>query len=87
MSKNLDKCRSGRDFVNYVENHPAAHDIRQSGSHFMAKGPRPGLVVIPVHNGDLPPGTRRSILRMLALIGLAAVPLACLVIRLLSIGG
>lgn len=71
MSKQtLNDCKSGRDFARYVEHNPDARDLRQNGSHLCCKGPKPGTAVIPVHNGDLPTGTRRSILKMLAAIGL-----------------
>jgi len=66
----LDDCRSGKDFARYVEHHPAAHDIRQSGSHECVKGPKPGTAVFPVHDGDMPNGTRKSVIKMLILIGL-----------------
>ncbi len=71
--KTLTECKSGRDFAHYVEHHPQAREIRQSGSHLCVKGPKPGTAVIPVHNGDLPSGTRGSVVRMLTLIGLVTV--------------
>lgn len=71
--KTLSECKSGRDFAHYVEHHPQARELRQSGSHLCVKGPNPGTAVIPVHNDDLPVGTRGSILKMLTLIGLAVV--------------
>jgi len=68
--KTIDDCKSGRDFAQYVGKHPAAHDIRQSGSHMCVKGSRPGTAVFPVHDGDMPGGTRKSVIKMLLLIGL-----------------
>lgn len=71
--KSIDKCKSGDDFRKYVENHPNCKETRQNGSHFIAKGKAPGIVVIPVHSQDLPTGTRRSIIKMLKGIGLAGL--------------
>jgi predicted RNA binding protein YcfA (HicA-like mRNA interferase family) len=71
--RTLDDCKSGKDFARYVEHNPLAHDIRQSGSHMCVKGPKPGTAVIPVHDCDLPPGTRKSVIKMLILIGLGVL--------------
>ncbi|HEX4156723.1 MAG TPA: type II toxin-antitoxin system HicA family toxin [Acidobacteriaceae bacterium] len=38
--------------------------LRQKGSHrVFVHDSRPGLVVVPVHKGDLPYGTERKILK------------------------
>jgi hypothetical protein len=77
-------CKSGKDFAQYVNHHPQAREIRQNGSHLCVKGPNPGTAVIPVHNGDMPGGTRRSVVKMLILIGLGLIPLTCLVIAYMA---
>ena len=66
----------GREFVAYVER--AGCRTRQNGSHVIATGRNGQIVVIPCHNGDLPTGTRRSILRMLARMGLTVTALLAL---------
>ena len=70
MPKTIEKCQTGCDFVQYVKHNPATKEVRQTGSHVIAKGPRPGIAVIPNHKQDLPVGTRRSIIKMLIAIGL-----------------
>lgn len=54
---------------------PALREWRQSESHRTYTGPS-GIVVVPAHTGDLARGTLRSILRMAAMAGLAALVLA-----------
>jgi predicted RNA binding protein YcfA (HicA-like mRNA interferase family) len=64
----------GRDFVQFAER--AGCRTRQNGSHVIATAANGRICVIPCHNGDLPTGTRRSILRMFARMGLLAAALA-----------
>ena len=61
----------GRDFVQFAER--AGCKTRQNGSHVIATARNGQICVIPCHNGDLPTGTRRSILRMFARMGLLAL--------------
>ena len=86
MSKRmtLDECKSGRDFRQYVEHHPNLTSERQSGSHLCVKGTQPGTAVIPVHDGDMPNGTRRSVIKMLLLIGLGIFIMVCFIIPAIS---
>ena len=60
----------GRDFVQFAER--AGCKTRQNGSHVIATARNGQICVIPCHNGDLPTGTRRSILRMFVRMGLLA---------------
>lgn len=88
MAKNtLDKCRSGKDFRHYAEHHENCRETRQSGSHFIVKGTKPGSAIIPVHNGDLGTGIRQKIIKSLLAIGLGIlVPIAfCQLSSLISI--
>jgi len=83
----LSECKTGRDLRNYVEHHPAAHDIRQRGSHVTVKGPRPGTAVIPDHgNEQLQRGTLGSVIRMLIGIGLGILLVIALTYGPLSAG-
>lgn len=69
----LDDCRSGRDFMAYCARHPETREMRQNGSsHVVVKGPKPGSAVFPhpERSDPLPTGTRRSVIKMLMLIGL-----------------
>lgn len=45
--------------------------VRQTGSHLIAKNGSGKIVVIPMHRGELPRGTLRSILKMIGLLALA----------------
>jgi len=53
---------------------------QNGGSHWVGKTTR-GDIVVPVH-GEIKKGTWGSILKMLAALGLALIPLACLVLEL-----
>jgi predicted RNA binding protein YcfA (HicA-like mRNA interferase family) len=64
----------GREFVAYAEQRGCK--LRQNGSHVIATARNGQICVVPVHHGDLPTGTRRSILRMFARMGLLAAALA-----------
>lgn len=72
-----------RDFVQFAER--AGCRTRQSGSHVIATARNGQIVVIPVHSGDLPVGTRRSILRMFARMGLLAAAVAGLVLGMIGL--
>jgi predicted RNA binding protein YcfA (HicA-like mRNA interferase family) len=66
--------RTGRELVAYAER--AGCTTRQRGSHVIATARNGQICVIPMHSGELPTGTRRSILRMFARMGLLAAALA-----------
>ena len=76
--KSLSDCKSGKDFIGYAEGHGGYVD-RQVGSHAVVKSPSGGICPVPVHNGDLPTGTRRSIIKLFTAIGLAGLVLFALV--------
>lgn len=82
MAKKLEACRSGKDFIHYAACQGA--EIRNGGRHTKVYGPNGGSCPIPNHPGDLPTGTRHSIIKMLMLIGLGLMPLACLLAALIS---
>ncbi len=43
-------------------------DARTKGSHIQLKHPvKPGKVTVPIHSGDIPPGTLNSILKQAGL--------------------
>lgn len=73
--RTLEKAHTGREVCAHFDNHPALVEVHQSGSHRIYRGPR-GSVIVPAHNGDVPRGTLRSICRMAALAGLAALVIA-----------
>jgi predicted RNA binding protein YcfA (HicA-like mRNA interferase family) len=70
MKQNLDQLKSGKDFVRYAERHGGYVD-HQTGSHAIVKGPSGGICPVPMHAKEIPTGTRHSILKMFAAIGLA----------------
>lgn len=80
--KKLEACRSGKDFIDYAARRGA--EVHNGGRHIKIIGPNGGSCPVPNHPGDLPVGTRHSIIKMLALIGLALMPLACLIAALIS---
>ena len=76
MAKNLDSCRSGKDFLGYAESHGA--EVRNGhGSHFVVSTSE-GKCVVPVHPGELGKGLRCKIIKLFVLIGLGL--LACLIV-------
>lgn len=68
-------CRSAADFDRAICKSGVAFVERQNGtSHKIYKFPEQGLSVpIPQHNGEIPTGTRRSIVKRLLLIGLSVI--------------
>ena len=59
------------------ENEIPLNERQTGGSHWVGQTPK-GSVVVPVH-GEIPKGTWRSILKMLAAIGLA-VAVICIIL-------
>lgn len=78
----LDHCKTGRDFVSYAEHHDGGVD-HQCGSHAIVKGPTGGTCPVPMHPGDIPTGTRHSIMKRFVLIGLAGAVFVLFVLTLL----
>jgi predicted RNA binding protein YcfA (HicA-like mRNA interferase family) len=76
--RTLDRAHTAREVNAHFEHHPALIDVRQNGSHRTYRGPN-GSVIVPCHNGDIARGTLRSIVRMAALAGLAALAVAALI--------
>ena len=68
MCKDLDACRSGKDFIGYAKKHGG--EIRNGhGSHQIVKGPK-GAAVVPFHNKDLGKGLRVKLVKSFIAIGL-----------------
>jgi predicted RNA binding protein YcfA (HicA-like mRNA interferase family) len=73
----LEQCRKGKEFIGYAERHGGYVD-RQSGSHAIVKGPTGGTCPVPVHPGEIPTGTRRSIMKRFQMIGILILMGICL---------
>ena len=67
--RSLDKCKSGKDILNYVEQYDDVEIKSGKGSHWKVYNDD-GMCVVPNHNRDLPRGTRFSILKTLAKMGI-----------------
>ena len=68
-----------REFLSFAER--GGCKVRQTGSsHVIVTAPNGHIGVIPCGHGEIPKGTRRSILRMFARMGL----LAALVVAVLA---
>lgn len=72
---NLSDCRTSSDFDRVIRKSGQQYVERQNGtSHKVYKFVEKGVSVpVPQHRGEIPTGTRRSIAKMLALIGLGAI--------------
>lgn len=68
-----ERLRTGREFIAYAERRGCT--VRH-GRHAYVTAPNGRGCPIPTHPGDLPTGTRRSILKMFAHMGLLALVLA-----------
>jgi len=76
--KRIEACRSGKDFLKFAQR--AGADIRNGkGSHCVVRTER-GSTVVPVHNQDLGKGLRSKLIKTFVVIGLAVVPLVCLLL-------
>ena len=66
-----------REFLGFAER--AGCKVRQNGtSHAIVTAPNGHIGVIPCGHGEIPKGTRKSILRMFARMGLLALAAAAL---------
>ncbi len=80
MATKIDQLRSGDEFLSWAKSHGA--EVRNGkGSHVMVTTAK-GACVVPVHPGDLGKGLRCKIKKMFILIGLAVMPLICLITAL-----
>jgi len=79
MAKKLSisDCRTSSDFDRVIRRSGQQYVERQNGtSHKVYKFVEKGVSVpVPQHRGEIPTGTRRSIAKMLALVGLGIVVL------------
>lgn len=79
--KALDDCRTYSDFRRHVECHPNTVAVRITGSHLIVRSASGQSACVPAgHHGDLPTGTRRSVVKQLAAIGLVLLPFVCLLL-------
>ncbi|MEW6651426.1 MAG: type II toxin-antitoxin system HicA family toxin [Chloroflexota bacterium] len=93
--KSLNECRTCKDFDRAIRSGGVTYQERQNGSsHRVYKFTDKGVSVpIPQHRGDIPTGTRRSIVKMLTLVGLGGVvwivicQASTIISRWLSLGG
>lgn len=93
--KSLSDCRTCKDFDRAIRSSGIDYVERQNGSsHRVYKFPEKGVSVpIPQHRGEIPNGTRRSIVKMLALVGLGSVvwialcQVSSMLVHWLSLGG
>jgi predicted RNA binding protein YcfA (HicA-like mRNA interferase family) len=58
----VNQCKTARDFDRYITQHGGAFD-RQCGSHAIYHTNGGAQIIVPQHNGDLPTGTRCSIIK------------------------
>lgn len=80
--KKVEQLRTGKEFIAYAQSRGA--EVRNGhGSHFVVSTDL-GQTVVPVHPGDLGKGLRCKIVKMFAVIGLALLPVICLVVANLS---
>jgi predicted RNA binding protein YcfA (HicA-like mRNA interferase family) len=68
------KCKTAGDFNSYL-NRNGFREMRQTGSHRIYAGPDGnGRIIVPQHNGDIPTGTRGSIVKaIMAVMAVAAM--------------
>lgn len=73
--RSLDGCRTSRDFDRLINSSGVHFTERQNGtSHKVYKFVDQGVSVpVPQHRGEIPTGTRRSIAKMLALVGIGGI--------------
>jgi hypothetical protein len=69
----LAQCQTARDFTAYLAHCPDAECVSRHGSHTKWRSRKTGrIVVFPAHGNEvIPVGTRRAIVRLVTLAGLA----------------
>jgi predicted RNA binding protein YcfA (HicA-like mRNA interferase family) len=70
--EDIDKCKNGPECKSFAL-HNGGREVRQTGSHCIVEGPNGGIAVLPMHNHDLPKGTKNSIKRQFISIGIIAL--------------
>lgn len=73
--KRIEQCRSGHDFVKFARKR-GAEVQNGKGSHAKVRTGN-GMAIVPRHNKDLANGTRASIIKTFAALGLAILLLSC----------
>jgi hypothetical protein len=73
--RGLPQSHTYRDLHQHFSHHAALQGTRNGGPHTIYRGPS-GSVPVPNHNGDVPHGTLRSIVKMALLAGLGVVLMA-----------
>lgn len=69
--RQLNDCWTHDDFVAYAKKRGGR--VVNGGRHTKVYGPTGGMSPVPHHKGDLPKGTRHSIIKMFVAIGLACL--------------
>lgn len=69
---NVHDCKTARDFDGYITQHGGEFD-RQCGSHAVYHTPGGAQIVVPQHKGDIPIGTRFSIIKTIIKLGLTVM--------------
>lgn len=71
----LSDCRTPKDFDRVINRSGVKFVERHNGtSHRIYKFPQHGISVpVPQHRGEIPTGTRHSIAKMLALVGIGGI--------------
>ena len=72
--KRVEDCKTYRDFESWGLRRGGT--MKNSGRHPKMVGPGGGIVPMPKHSGDLPKGTRWSIIKMFKAVGLAVIVFA-----------
>jgi len=76
--KSVKTCRTSRDFERAVTSQ-GGH-VESGGKHAKLALPGGQRVPYPTHGGDIPTGTRCSIIKVCLAAGLACVPFACMLL-------
>lgn len=77
--KRLRDCRSGKDILKYVKKKDVV--IKNGKGSHMKVVNRKGICIVPHHNKDLPKGTRHSILKTLAGMGITVLVLGAVLVQ------
>ena len=72
--KRVEDCKTYRDFESWGLFKGGR--LKTGGRHVKIVGPSGGIVPLPKHSGDLPKGTRWSIIKMFKAVGLAVIVFA-----------
>jgi len=80
--KSVKTCKTARDFEKAVKSQGGY--VENGGRHSKLVLPTGQRVPYPVHNGDIPTGTRCSIIKVCLMAGLTCIPLICIFLTLVK---